>query len=92
METTIGIELGTKETDCTKCAHRNVCKYKDDYLDILSAISNADIVQHHSDGTVSTKKITSFDFVYKPSIICKHCKCDSPISYRGEFQNLSLLG
>lgn len=84
METTIGIELGTKETVCTKCAHRNVCKYKDDYLDILKAISNVDVVKHHSNGTVSMKKVTSFDFVYEPSIICKYYKRDLPISQRGE--------
>lgn len=27
-------DVGTKETLCTRCAHREVCTYKQDYLDI----------------------------------------------------------
>ena len=28
-----------KETDCTRCAHRNVCKWKDDFLLLVQKIS-----------------------------------------------------
>lgn len=29
---------GVKETLCTRCAHRDVCAHKQDYLDILKAV------------------------------------------------------
>lgn len=35
---------GVKETLCTRCAHREVCIYKQDFLDIIKAVENASIV------------------------------------------------
>mgnify|MGYP000411353783 CR=1 FL=1 len=33
-------DAGVKETLCTRCAHREVCIYKQDYLDIIKAVEN----------------------------------------------------
>lgn len=34
-----------KETLCTHCAHREVCIYKQNYLNIIKAVENAVIEQ-----------------------------------------------
>lgn len=33
------MDNGVKETDCTRCIHRNVCKWKDDFLTLVQKIS-----------------------------------------------------
>lgn len=38
-------DVGTKETLCTRCAHREVCTYKQDYLDILKAVESATVTR-----------------------------------------------
>ena len=30
-----------KETNCTRCVHRQVCKHKEDFLNVVNAINNA---------------------------------------------------
>lgn len=40
-------DAGVKETLCTRCAHREVCIYKQDYLDIIKAVENAAITRIH---------------------------------------------
>lgn len=41
---------GVKETLCTRCAHREVCTHKQDYLDILKAVENATVTRDTADG------------------------------------------
>lgn len=36
-----------KEILCTRCAHIEVCAYKQDYLDILKAVENTKVVRVH---------------------------------------------
>lgn len=44
-----------KETLCTRCAHREVCIYKQDYLDILYTIENT-VVTKDTPYEIATKK------------------------------------
>lgn len=53
-----------KETLCTRCAHREVCIYKQDYIDILKAV----------DG-VTSKKVIHYDFISGISVSCKYYAC-----------------
>lgn len=46
-------DVGTKETLCTRCAHREVCTYKQDYLDILKAVDNATVTRDTPDGKIA---------------------------------------
>lgn len=63
---------GTKETLCTCCDHREVCTYKRDYLNILKAVEDASVVKETSDGRVSSKKVSSYDFISGISIGCRY--------------------
>lgn len=63
---------GTKETLCTNCAHCTVCMYKDDYLDILKAVSNAVVSKDNNDGKLTTKRVIHYDFIGDISLPCKY--------------------
>lgn len=61
-----------KETLCTRCVHREVCIYKQDYLDILKAIENTSVVKDTSYEKVTSKKVICYDFISKISVGCKY--------------------
>lgn len=46
------------ENLCTRCAHQEVCTYKQDYLDILKAVKNAVVTRDTPDGITSKKLFT----------------------------------
>ena len=49
-----------KETLCSRCAHQEVCIYKQDYIDILNAVENAAVIQDTPDG-IASKKVMQYD-------------------------------
>ena len=61
-----------KETACTICDHRDVCKYKLDYLKILETINNTNICFETDDGKHAVKKVTSYDFIREINVPCKY--------------------
>lgn len=61
-----------KETLCTRCTHREVCAYKQYYLDILKAVENASVVSDIPDGKITSKKVIDYDFISKISVGCKY--------------------
>ena len=63
-----------KETLCTRCAHREVCIYKQDYIDIIKAIENATVTQDTPDG-ITSKEVTQYDFISGISVSCKYYSC-----------------
>lgn len=63
---------GVKETLCTHCTHREVCAYKLDYLDILKAVENAEVVRATPDGKSTSKKVNCYDFINRISVSCKY--------------------
>ena len=63
---------GTKETLCTRCAHRDVCAHKQDYLDILKAVENATVTRETPDGKIASKKVIHYDFISEISVKCKY--------------------
>lgn len=65
-------EAGVKETMCTCCEHREVCAYKQDYLDILKAVENARVLKEMPDGKISSKKVADYDFISGFSVGCQH--------------------
>ena len=56
-------DAGVNETLCTRCAHREVCTYKQDFLDIIKAIENATITRDTPDGKITSKKVIHYDFI-----------------------------
>ena len=63
-----------KETLCTRCAHREVCIYKQDYIDILKAVENATLARDTPDG-IASKKVIQYDFINGISVGCKYYTC-----------------
>jgi hypothetical protein len=61
-----------KETCCTRCIHRNVCLYKDDYLAIIKAISETYVSTKLPDGRTARKRINNFDFIDDISVTCHY--------------------
>lgn len=78
-----------KETLCTKCEHREVCKYKKDYLNILKSVNDAYVNFTTDDGKGAMKKVIDYDFIGEIKVPCKYyyqCQITTPnigtISYR----------
>ena len=63
-----------KETLCNRCAHREICIYKQDYINILKAIENATVTQDTPDG-ITSKKVIHYDFISGISVSCKYYSC-----------------
>ena len=61
-----------KEASCTLCDHREVCAYKQDYIDILKAVENAAITKDTADGKIASKKVIHYDFISGISVGCKY--------------------
>ncbi len=51
-----------KETICTRCIHRDICKYKTEYLDTLKYVANIQKSPHY------------YDFIENISVNCKYIK------------------
>ena len=60
-----------KEVSCTRCLHQEVCKYKQDFLDICNAVSSSIVNRPCEDGKkVEITPITNFDFLGGIQIEC----------------------
>lgn len=69
----------SRKTFCIECAHRNVCQYKDKYLDLVEQIRNSSIKYKGCDGKMSTTLITDIDFVTLRDPLCKYYSFESSI-------------
>ena len=62
-----------KEVPCTRCLHQEVCKYKQDFLDICNAVSSSMVNRSCEDGkTVQTTPITNLDCLGGIQIECRY--------------------
>ena len=62
-----------KEVSCTRCLHQEVCRHKQDFLDICNAVSSSMINRPCEDGKkVETTPITNFDFLGGIRIECRY--------------------
>lgn len=62
-----------KEVSCTQCFHQEVCKYKQDFLDICNAVSSSTVNRPCEDGKkVQTTPITNFDCLGYIKIECRY--------------------
>lgn len=69
-----------KEAECIRCVHRNVCAFKNDYLEVYNAIQNTTVTKEAKDGKVSLKRVTDYDFIRNISVNC--CYCTENTVYR----------
>jgi hypothetical protein len=63
---------GVKEPLCTRCVHREVCTYKQDYLDILKAVENTSVIRDTPDRKITSKKVICYDFISEIAVCCKY--------------------
>ena len=62
-----------KEVSCTRCLHQEVCKYKQDFLDICNAVSSSTVNRSCEDGKkVQTTPITNLDCLGGIQIECRY--------------------
>ena len=62
-----------KEVPCTRCLHQEVCRHKQDFLDIYNAVSSIKIHKPCEDGKkVQTTPITNFDCLGGIQIECRY--------------------
>ena len=62
-----------KEVSCTRCLHQEVCKHKQDFLDICNVVSSSIINRPCEDGKkVEMSPITYFDFLGGIKIECRY--------------------
>lgn len=62
-----------KEVSCTRCLHQEVCKYKQDFLDICNAVSSSTVNRPCEDGKkVQTTPITNLDCLGGIQIECRY--------------------
>ena len=62
-----------KEVSCTRCLHQEVCKYKQDFLDICNAVSSSTVNRPCEDGKkVKTTPIANFDCLDGIQIECRY--------------------
>ena len=62
-----------KEVSCTRCLHQEVCKYKQDFLDICNAVSSSTVNRPCEDGKkVQTIPITNLDCLGGIQIECRY--------------------
>ena len=76
------MDIGSKETLCSRCIHKVVCAYSNDYLSILKAVSEARIPQPGSNGDGSDyKKVIDFDFIGDISVSCRYYQNVNNVKY-----------
>ena len=62
-----------KEVPCTRCLHQEVCRHKQDFLDICNAVSSIKIHKPCEDGKeVKTIPITNFDCLGDIYVECRY--------------------
>ena len=62
-----------KEVSCTRCLHQEVCKYKQDFLDICNAVSSSTVNRPCEDGKkVQTTPIANLDCLGGIQIECRY--------------------
>ena len=62
-----------KEVSCTRCLHQEVCRHKQDFIDICNAVSSSIVNRPCEDGKkVEMAPITNFDCLGGIKIECRY--------------------
>lgn len=62
-----------EETDCTRCVKSDVCKFKEEFLNVCNQIATCSIPL--VDG--GYKRLCDFDFILPEKVHCKYSKIES---------------
>lgn len=67
-----------KEVSCTRCIHQEVCRHKQDFVDICNAVSSSMLNRPCEDGKkVEMTPITNLDFLGGIKIECRYYQAPS---------------
>lgn len=70
-----------RETSCTSCMHREVCKHKEKYLKACDAVFNTKVNEFGEYGyTFRAVPITNFEFLGDVFVSCKFYIPEEPIA------------
>lgn len=71
-----------RETSCTSCMHREVCKHKENYLKVCEAVFDTKVNELCEDGKkVRIIPITNFEFLGDVLVSCKFRIPEEPIYF-----------
>ncbi|BDE87891.1 hypothetical protein CE91St42_23490 [Oscillospiraceae bacterium] len=66
-------DYGVKETQCTRCSHREVCSLKGEFLAAQEAINEAVLHRERKDdGAVSMIRIRDIKYIEPVELCCRH--------------------
>lgn len=65
-------------SSCMDCIHNSVCSYKQDFLDICSAVAESKVVKQLGSQGMSSKKVALYDVLDEIVIKCKYYRKDVP--------------
>ena len=67
-----------KEVSCTRCIHQEVCRHKQDFVDICNAVSSSMLNRPCEDGKkVEMTPITNLDWLVGIKIECRYYQAPS---------------
>lgn len=64
--------MGSKETACTTCIHREVCALKNDFLEAQRQVDEVNICKEEKDGAHSVIKLCNIPFIKPVNLECKY--------------------
>ena len=71
-------DYGVKETQCTRCGHREVCSLKTEFLEAQKAIDEVYVSRPCEDG----KKVCDIKYIEPVELHCKHYISNTGVNIR----------
>lgn len=76
-------DYGVKETQCTRCGHREVCSLKTEFLEAQKAIDEVYVSRPCEDGKkVGMIRIRDIKYIEPVELHCKHHIPDTGVNIR----------
>lgn len=65
--------FGVKETCCTKCSHRDVCQYKEEYLAAQAAVDEVSVnLPSKGDKSIRSIRLRDIPWIEPAELKCRH--------------------
>jgi len=82
-----------KEMLCEHCAHREICKFKDEFLRATKTVNETEVllpIAPDQAYTVRSIKLHDISWIEPVKLVCKHYQCQNQYLAK-DAQNLHLL-
>ena len=65
--------FGVKETCCTKCGHRDVCQYKEEYLAAQAAVDEVSVnLPSRGDKSIKSIRLRDISWIEPTELKCRY--------------------